>query len=1396
MAGSFKPDFVISEGLEVQGANVVTSSTNNDGAGQFNGGLAVAKNLIVGTTATIHGAVTINGSTTITNTLLVLNTATFDTDIIVTGNLGVSGNIDFSSLGVTGQLQAGSLVINTTSSFLGTATFYSDIIVTTGGNLTVQGPVVFSNTTTAASNGSGAVKVVGGLYLGDNLYVAGTQTSLAITASNSIFTLGGVGISKDLLVGGDVLVVGNFRVQGTQTIIDSTSTTIQDPVVDIGTGLANAPLGGADGLNKGIVIHYYDLGDNHMFLGRSNSSGRLVVRDNIDGGMVDVPNTDLTTEGSYSGFDIGDVKIWNTTTATSTNTGALQVIGGIGVNESIYVANNVDSNSLLARNLTQGRLVYSTSSGRLANLPSGTAGQVLLSNGTNPYWGSVSASTIDFSVTATNIRYGYNGAIPYQVDVGKTGFSNNLSWNSGTNTLNIYNLVASSPDNSFSTSTGALVVTGGGGIGKDLWVGGNLYVAQTATIDSLVITNTLSGITLYSVTVQGTSTFNTIVINGLTQVGNLTGGDTTVTNLTVLGQTDLLNGLSVLGATSLNTFTANVGTVSNFFSTEINTQYITITGDATVDNSLTVGGTSTFRSTVTITTTTNSTGTDSGALVVAGGVGIGGSLYVGGNAYAGGALLLTTATVNEYASKTVIIAGTDTAVNTSTGNITIWNTSNLQSVTNRGSTSNNIIILNNGSNSTSTDSGTLVVDGGVGISGNLYIGGNGFIGGDQIVTSSTVNAFANQTNITAGTDTAVSTSTGNITIWNTSTLQTVTGRGSTTTNAITISNATSATDTETGALVVTGGVGIGGNLYVGSDTYIAGAIALTSATVNIYASKTVITAGDGISVNTSTGNITISNTGVLTLAAGTDTAINTATGAVTIWNLSTLQSVTNRGSQTSNALRLTNTTDSSSTETGALIISGGVGVGGSLWASQLYDNGSRVLTQATLGSYGVSTVSAGTDTAVNTSTGNITVWNTSTLQTVTGRGATTDQAISITNAAASTTTLASNALYIAGGVGIGSSLYVTGPAVFSNNVIFNGTATYVFSTNTVYTDNILELHYPLTDGNRWLVDDGKDIGFRFHYYNRSLGTDTNAGLVLANDSQWLEWYGSGVEDTTSTFSGAYGSFKTGSIALTNTTASANTTTGALTVAGGVGIGGDLNVGGNAYAGGSLLLTTATVNQFASKTTIIAGTDTAVNTSTGNVTIWNTSTLQSVTDRGATTPNAITITNTTNASSTITGALVVSGGVGIGGSLYVGNTSYVAGAQILTTATVNQYANQTFIYAGTGIAVNTNTGNVTVTNVGVTKLNSGTDISLSDTTGSVTVNVTSTLQSVTNRGTTTTNAVHITNTTSSTSTTTGALVVDGGIAAGGNVTVGSSLNISQFFTMFYNTATQSVDFVFN
>ena len=758
-------------------------------------------------------------------------------------------------------------------------------------------------------------------------------------------------------------------------------------------------------------------------------------------------------------------------------------------------------------------------------------------------------------------------------------------------------------------------------------------------------------------------------------------------------------------------------------------------------------------------------------------------------------------------------------------------------------------------NSTSTNSGAIIVAGGGGFGGNIYAK-DIYSNGSAIVTTATIGNFGVSA-ITAGTDTAVYVGGGNVyTIWNTSTLQSVTGRGAVTSNAITISNTTNSTATNTGALTVTGSVGIGSNLNVGGN--------IRSTLLDGYV---VVTQNNG-TLTTSTG----------LQYTGTDSRLTVGGVIASGGNIfeNNLRVLTNIKPAAGTAISITSVSTSNGTMSFTVNNEGVTSLAGTTYLAVSAVSGAITLTNL-----GVQTLTAGTDTAVSQSTGTITVWSTSTLQSITNRGAATSNAVSISNATGSSTSTG-GALTVTGGVGIGQNLNVGGTlnvwgrSTFANEVVFNGTATFVYSTNTYYTDNLIDLHTTSTGVNtQWAFDDGKDIGLRLYYYNRTAVTGTQAALVLSNSSQLLEFFSSGTESNTGTIiNGVYGGFKTGLIQLTGTgatasssavsnqsltisanglgvtgasyfannvgiggtatlssagitnnftvsgattlggavtansslgvvgslnvtgtttlsslgvinglsitgtttlagplnvtngTSSAGTNTGAIIVAGGVGIGENLNVGGNLYVAG--VINATVVGSISTATNITAGSSGSIpyQTAFGRTSFFGPGTAGDLlVSNGGGSPsfvNTLTLAGTTQATSSTSGALQVRGGVGITKDVWVDGDIYTKSQKVITTATVNNWANQTAIYAGTDTAVSTATGNITVWS-------------------------TSTLQSITNRGAETTNITRFTNTTDSTSTTSGALIVTGGVGINQGLFVAGNTNLQGSATIANGTA---------
>ena len=279
--------------------------------------------------------------------------------------------------------------------------------------------------------------------------------------------------------------------------------------------------------------------------------------------------------------------------------------------------------------------------------------------------------------------------------------------------------------------------------------------------------------------------------------------------------------------------------------------------------------------------------------------------------------------------------------------------------------------------------------------------------------------------------------------------------------------------------------------------------------------------------------------------------------------------------------------------------------------------------------------------------------------------------LSVNNAFSASTITSTGNTYVNYG------LNVTGPAAFANNVVITGNLTVLGNALTISTtdlainDSLINIHTP--NGLAPLTtDDGKDVGIVFHFYK---GSDKQAALVWANDSQALEFYANGIETTSNTFIGTYGNVKIGSLFVANTSEASSTTTGAIISRGGITtqanawIGGNLNVSGNTY------IQTANVKQLSVSDRVVGslyltGADTIyVNGSpvSTSATSFSGGTVPGYTLFGPTgavleSRGNIFANSQVSSTSITTGALVVNGGVGISGNLYVGGGFSVASIQ--------------------------------------------------------------------------------------------------------------------------------------
>ena len=1158
------------------------------------------------------------------------------TSVIPIAGLGIN-IIDLVSTGTTATFiieSTGVVSVNGTGT-IGVSTDASGTV--TLSNLGVTRLLAGSDTSISSSTG---IITIWNTSTLQTVSDRGATTTNAISITNTLSSTST--ITGALVVAGGVGIGGNVNIGGNITVADQTDS----------AGTNSGALIIAGGLGVGNTIHSKLLVVESDFSNISNASSNAIY---TKGGFGADGSGRFGSSVQIDSFvNIGGIAtITDNTHATTSNAGALRVTGGAYVGDNLVVMGDtyVNGNSIFVGQVTvigTSTFVYSTNTVYTDNIielhsPS-TSGVWTLNDGKD--------IGLTFHYYDTQDKSGF---------LGRNNSTGYLEWfGTGTESINTFSgtygtfrtgsIKLVNGTSATNTYSGDLTVTGGVGIGGSLYVGGSIVGTVTGNI-------------------TGTANSATNIANGAAgQIPYQSNtGTTAFFGPGAAGQLLMSSGTSAPLYISTGSIYVGRSETSTFATSSTNV--IGGTAGQLVYQSAT--GQTSFASTGTAGQLLMSSGTNAPLYISTS------SIYVGRSE------------ISTYASTATNIAG-------GTGGQVLYQSATGQTAFVATGTNGQLLMSAGDTNAPGfVDTSTLYV----GLSENsiLAFTANNIAGGGS--GSIPYNTDVSQTvSLPIGSLGYVLTSDGTVPYWAPSTGGGGGGGGGGGTTDVLTSTSTTANNNFYIPFLSTSS----GNSYIYADPvlrYVPGSHSLSS-TASISAgslydgSKRVVTsvvatAGTGINITSlvSTGtstSFTISNSGVTGITAGTDTNINTTTGVITIWSTSTLQTVSSRGSSTTNSISITNTTSSTSTTTGALTVAGGVGIGGNLYVGNTsYVAGAQIITTATLGNYAQSFVGGTVPNAINiTSSTQATSTSTGSLVVVGGVGVGGNlyvgNTLTVLSTLASTGSISQNALYVAGGIGIAGSLLVSGPAVFQNNVTFSGTSTYIYSTNTVYTDNLINIHVPTdfstTTNHTWTVDDGKDIGFIFHYYT---GTDKDAFLGLAHDTGFLEWYSNGTEFG-GVFTGtSYGTFKTGSVVLTNSTASNSTTTGALIVTGGAGFGGNVYVGGSVFIDGSLSINTASISTYA-VTSISAGTDTVVTAATGAVTIYSTATLQSITDRGTTTTNIVTLSNSATSTSTTTGALIVTGGIGVGGNVTAGqgfltNNTLIASytsAVISSTATQN------------------------------------------------------------------------------------------------------------------------------
>jgi hypothetical protein len=1110
--------------------------------------------------------------------------------------------------------------------------------------------------------GTGRVSIVGELDALGSIYVGSTNTNVWSTTTSfvdfngKLGTYGAAGYAGSVAGGGQTLNVMSGMYLGSAGLsyayANRNAVNFQvDP--DLGfKWLASPIVGGAK-----------DATFTARSLMRLNQYGQLIINT-----TTSIQNAWLSVLGgaAITGILTATSGIFNATTASiSTTTGALTVAGGVGIGGNLYVGGEIVAQKLTIQLTTVTTTFVTTddviSTYNTTQSTGTTSGALIVAGGVGiggDMWigGTIHGNIVGNNIFANTASNANNvlvaqttttgtyyltltpGVGTYQPLAGDT----KLSYASTNSLLTVNSLAVASTSNSISTTTGAIVVTGGVAVGKDLYVGGTIYgsincspyIAGTdisiTTLGATEITYTTPGVYTFIVP-AGVTTASVVVIGG-------GGGGSNMYGAGGGGALGYMNEFAVVpgtpytvvvgaggagGALSNAATTGTAGGVSYFSSTNFvaafGGQGGQLTGNAAGGTFIGVGGGA------------GGIGGNfdgSGTLQGSGGGGAGGYSGVGGRGGNGhGASAPGTAATAGVGGagggggapyNDTIGNGNMAGSGASGGGVGLYGSSNSGAAGTMGNTAVPATGGGGGSGGANGNngSGIYLLGGRCGVTGGLYgggggsgahacsfsptsAGGSGGSGAVRIIWGTSKRNFpTNNVGFIASTSTLK-------VITDISTLQSVTNRGYSTTNPINITNTNSSTSTQTGALTVTGGVAIGGTMYV----------------AGFRSSATTV----GLFYNTSTGEVSYGPAGSGGTGGGGTGGIGTYTTA-TLW--------------------INNITPSTSTQSGALLVTGGVGVGGAL--------------------------NVGANIAIAGSGGNISGANNITGATFTA-----------TSYAQSVST-GTGALVVGGGVGIGGDLWVGG-VIHAANVVGGGgggTGTSITiqatATNASYYPTLVSVNsafavsLPEFTTSSFSINPNTGV---VSLTSNATSTSTTTGALVVTGGVGIGGAlnvtrGISVAGTGGNIFGA-NNITANTFTATSYIASTSTITGAVVVGGGVGIGGDLYVGGNIYsAGGSIGggggSSTGTTSTFLIKNTTIS-----TSTNTGALQVWggvgiggalNVGVGISVAGgngniSGANNITGATFTATSFAKSTgtLTGALVVAGGAGIGGDLWVGGS---------------------------------------------------------------------------------------------------------------------------------------------
>jgi hypothetical protein len=269
-----------------------------------------------------------------------------------------------------------------------------DGAVTMGSTLDVTGAVNFNNTTVSSSTTTGAVIIDGGVGIAEDIYLGG-----------QIVSTGNATFGGNLAVTGNTVLTGNLTVSGTTTTVNSSVTTLTDPVMHVGQG----SLAAGDANDRGVSFEYGDgSAVKDGFFGMDIQTGRFTFDKDLASGSADddefsSPWGDAQFHNLYLDGSL-DITGNSVTDGTGTVTGMLTADGGINTSAGDLTIAPAGGDTTVTGTLTASGAFNAASATLTAALPVASGGTGLQSYTGNGYFISNAGGTAVSFITGA--QYG------------------------------------------------------------------------------------------------------------------------------------------------------------------------------------------------------------------------------------------------------------------------------------------------------------------------------------------------------------------------------------------------------------------------------------------------------------------------------------------------------------------------------------------------------------------------------------------------------------------------------------------------------------------------------------------------------------------------------------------------------------------------------------------------------------------------------------------------------------------------------------------------------------------------------------------------------------------------------------------------------------------------------